>query len=153
MVYNDEILKEETMCYPERSMHWFVFQALTFVQMCSVFHCLVSPIILAFLCEKVQTFLVYLSSPCVNEFWNCMTIPCVCVCMCMCSVARLCPTLWGPMDYRLPGSSVHGILQTRILEWVDYPSSRGSSQPRNWTGVSCVAGRFFSSWATREALV
>ena len=39
----------------------------------------------------------------------------------------------------------------RILDWVAYPFSRGSSQPRNWTGVSCIAGRFFTSWATREA--
>ena len=44
-----------------------------------------------------------------------------------------------------------GILQARILEWVAMPSSRGSSQPRNWTRVSCIAGRFFTSWATREA--
>ena len=41
----------------------------------------------------------------------------------------------------------------RILEWVTYPFSRGSSQPRNWTGISCIAGRFFTSWATREALL
>jgi len=39
----------------------------------------------------------------------------------------------------------------RILEWVAYPFSRGSSQPRNWTGISCIAGGFFTSWATREA--
>ena len=97
MVYNDEILKEETMGYPERSMHWFVFQALIFVQMCSVFHCLVTPIILAFLCEKVHTFLVYLSSPHVNEFSNCMTVPCVCVCVCVCVCAQLlgCVRLFG----------------------------------------------------------
>ena len=41
----------------------------------------------------------------------------------------------------------------RILEWVAYPFSRGSYQPRNWTGVSCIAGRFFTSWATREAFL
>ena len=51
-----------------------------------------------------------------------------------------------------PGSSVHGILQTRILEWVAMPSSRGSSQPRDWTQVSHIAGRFFTVWATQEAL-
>ena len=39
----------------------------------------------------------------------------------------------------------------RILEWAAYPFSRGSSWPRNWTGVSCIAGRFFTNWATREA--
>ena len=50
-----------------------------------------------------------------------------------------------------PPWTVHGILQTRILEWVAFPFSRGSSQPRDWTQVSCIAGRFFTSWATREA--
>ena len=54
------------------------------------------------------------------------------------------------MDYSLQGSSVHGILQARILEWVAIPFSRGSSWPRNWTQVSCVAGRFFTDWATLE---
>ena len=56
-----------------------------------------------------------------------------------------------PMDCSLPGSSVHGILQARILEWVSISFSRGSSQPRNWTWVSCIAGRFFTDWAMRKA--
>ena len=59
-------------------------------------------------------------------------------------------TFCDPRDYRPPGSSVHGILQARILEWVAMPSSRGSSQPRNQTGVSCNAGGFFTTWATME---
>ena len=52
---------------------------------------------------------------------------------------------WDPMDYILPGSSVHGILQAKILEWVAMRSSRGSSQPRDQTQVSHIAGRFFTS--------
>ena len=56
---------------------------------------------------------------------------------------QLCPTLWNPMDYR-----VHGILQALILEWVAYPFSSRSSWPRNQTGVSCIAGGFFTSWST-----
>ena len=59
----------------------------------------------------------------------------------------LCPALCGPMDY-----TVHGTLQARILEWVAFPFSRGSSQARDWTQVSCIAGIQFTSWATREAL-
>ena len=55
-------------------------------------------------------------------------------------VAQLCTTLCDPMDY-----TVHGILQTRILEWVAFPFSRGSSQPRDRTQVSCIAGGFFTS--------
>ena len=55
------------------------------------------------------------------------------------------------MDYSLPGSSAMGILQARILEWVVFPSSRESSQPRDWIQVSHVAGGFFTVWATREA--
>ena len=54
-------------------------------------------------------------------------------------------TLLDPMDYSLPGSSVHGILQARILEWVAIPISRRSSPPRDWTLVFCIAGRFFTS--------
>ena len=60
-------------------------------------------------------------------------------------------TLCHPMDSSTSGSSVHGILQVRILEWVAIPFSRGSSQPRNWTGVSYIAGGYFPAWATREA--
>ena len=54
------------------------------------------------------------------------------------------------MDCSWPGSSVHGILQTRLLEWVAFPFSWGSSQPRNQIQVSHVVGRFFTIWATRE---
>ena len=56
------------------------------------------------------------------------------------------------MDCGPPESSVHGILQTAILEWVAIPFSRASSQPRDRTQVSCVAGIFFAIWATRKAL-
>ena len=54
------------------------------------------------------------------------------------------------MDCSLPGSSVHGIFQARVLEWVAVSFCRGSSQPRDWTQVSCIAGRHFTIWATRE---
>ena len=50
----------------------------------------------------------------------------------------------NPMDYNPPGSSVHGILQARILEWVAVPFSRGSSRPRDQTQLSCIAGRLFT---------
>ena len=60
-------------------------------------------------------------------------------------VAQLCSTLCDPMDW------VHGILQARIMEWVALPFSMGSSQPRGRTQVSCIVGRFFTSWAIREA--
>ena len=53
--------------------------------------------------------------------------------------AQLCLILCDPMDCSLLGSSVHGISQARILEWVAIPFSRGSSQPRDWTQVSCIA--------------
>ena len=58
---------------------------------------------------------------------------------CVCSVTQSCPALCDPMDCSPPGSSVHGTFQARILEWVASPSSRGSSQPRDWTHVSCVS--------------
>ena len=67
-------------------------------------------------------------------------------------VTQLCPTLCDPMDCSLLGSSLHGILQARVLEWVAISFSRGSSRPRDWTWVSWIAGRHFNLWATREAL-
>ena len=115
-----------------------------------------------------------------------------------CFIAQLCLTFCDPVDWSLLGSSVHGILQAKVLEWaaipsskgssqprdrtrisgiepkspslqsdsllsepkgkpkntgvVAYPFSRGSSQPSNQTGASCIAARFFTSWAMREAL-
>ena len=66
-------------------------------------------------------------------------------------VAQSCPTLYDPMDCSLPGSSVHGILQARILEWVAIHFSWRSSQPKDRNWVSCISGRFFTIWATREA--
>jgi len=60
-------------------------------------------------------------------------------------IAKLCLTLYDPRDCSPPGSSVHGISQARILEWVAISFSRASSQPRDWTRVSCSAGRFFTA--------
>ena len=62
-------------------------------------------------------------------------------------VTQLCLTLRNPMEY-----TINGILQARILEWVAFPFSRGSSQPKDRTQVPCIAGRFFTVWATREAI-
>ena len=92
------------------------------------------------------------------------TKPCCC-----CAVAKWCPTLCNPvkvkvlvaqscpafgnlMDYNPPGSSVHRILQVRILEWVAISICKGSSQPRDQTRVSCLTGVFFNIWATRETM-
>ena len=61
-------------------------------------------------------------------------------------VGQTCPIPCDPMGY-----TVHGILQSKILEWVAFPFSRGSSQPRDRTQVSHIGGRFFTSWATRES--
>ena len=78
----------------------------------------------------------------------------------ICSTEEYCAVLshsvgsWlcNPMNCSLPGSSsVMGILQARILKWVAMPAFRGSSWPRDWTQVCCIAGGFFTVWATREA--
>ena len=73
----------------------------------------------------------------------------VCVCLCQSlSCVRLC----NPMDCSPSDSSVLGILQARVLEWVAISFSSPSSQSRDQTQVSCIAGRFFPAWATREAI-
>ena len=64
-------------------------------------------------------------------------------------VVQSCPTLCNPMDH----TTVHGILQAKILEWVAFPFSRGSSQLRDRTQVSHIVGRHFTVWATREVLL
>ena len=67
-------------------------------------------------------------------------------------VAQSCPTLCSPMDCSLPGSSVHGIFQAIVLEWIAISFSRVSSQPKDRTQVSCIVDRHFTIWATREVL-
>ena len=93
-----------------------------------------------------------------NEFGRCCTLlnlegVCVCVCVCVCMLVTQSYTiLCDPMDCSSPGSSVHGILQARTLEWVAIPFSGGSSQPKNQTRVSHIACRFFTIWVTTEDL-
>ena len=65
-------------------------------------------------------------------------------------VLQLCPTLWDPMDCSPPGSSVHGIFQTRVLEWGAISFSRGSSWLRDWTQVSRTAGQLSTVWDTES---
>ena len=68
-------------------------------------------------------------------------------------VAESRPTLCDPMDCSPPGSSIHGISQARILEWVAISFSRGSSWPRDWTPISCISRQILYYWGTREAPV
>ena len=89
------------------------------------------------------------------KFRNIMWFPlvsnmCVYVAV-LCFITQSCPTLCDPIDCSSPEASVHGILQARTLEWVAIPFSRESSQPRGQTQISCIAGGFFTIWATREA--
>ena len=72
-------------------------------------------------------------------------------CAVLCLVIQSCLTLCDPMDCSPLGTSVYGVTSGKNTEWVAMPFSRGSSQPRDWTQVSCTAGRFFAIRATREA--
>ena len=80
-----------------------------------------------------------------------LSIVCALLLLISCSVAS--HSFLDPVDCSPPGSSVHGMSQARILEWVAIPFSRGSSWPRDQTHFSWIAGRFFTVWATREASV
>ena len=83
----------------------------------------------------------------------CHTIGPCCLSFYTCLVTQSCPTLCNPMDCIPSGPSVYGIFQARILEWVAISFSRGSSGPRDRIHVSCIAGRFFTRSAIREALI
>ena len=79
---------------------------------------------------------------------------CVCVRACVCSIPQSCLILRNPVDCSPPGSSVHGIFQTRILEWVSISCSRGSSWPKDQTSVSwvsCMAGGFFTTMPSEKS--
>ena len=65
-------------------------------------------------------------------------------------VTKSCLNFCDPMKYSPPGSSLHGISQAKILEWIAISISRVSSPPRNWTWVFCIAGRLFTNWVTWE---
>ena len=84
--------------------------------------------------------------------WTELKIPWGDVLLCV-LVAQSCLTLCNPTDYSLPGFSVHGILQARILEWIAIPFSRGTSQLRDRTLVSCITDRFFTIWATGKSQI
>ena len=89
-----------------------------------------------------------------NVCWTfrCLLCVCVCVvCVCVCVLNQSCPTLCNPMDCSPPGSSVHGDSQGKNTRVGCPTSSRQSSEPRDQTQVSRIAGGFFTSWATREA--
>ena len=86
------------------------------------------------------------------KLYICNRIVCVCVCARVCVwLVQSCTPLCDPMDWSSPGSSVCGILQAKILEWVAISFSKGSFWPRDRTWVSHIAGRFFTVWTTREA--
>ena len=87
-----------------------------------------------------------------NKIWNIHIIKeCVCVCVCMCTQSLSCAQPFEtPWTAARQAPLPMGILQARILEWVAMPSSRGSSQPWDKTQVSCIVGRLFIVWATRE---
>ena len=74
-------------------------------------------------------------------------------CFLMSEVSQSCLTLCDSMDYSLPGFSIHGIFQARILEWVAISFSRRTSRPRDWTHISHTVGRRFTIWATGEVLL
>ena len=90
-----------------------------------------------------------------NQFFFLLSLNCLCSLYIMSwlawEVTQSCLILCDPIDCNLPGSSIHGIFQARVMEWVAISFCRGSSQLRDQTWVSCIAGRHFTIWATRKA--
>ena len=95
----------------------------------------------SFMCT-VQWFRIFCRSYSITGYYKMLGI----ISYFFLKVTQPCLTLCDPMDY-----TIHGILQARILEWVAFPFSRGSSQARDQTQVSHITGRFFTSWAIKEA--
>ena len=87
------------------------------------------------------------AQPVDTDSWRLLKCVCVCVCrrMRVCAHSVMSNSLWPPWTAAHQGSFVHGILQVRALEWVAIPLSRGSLQPRDWTHVSCIEGRSFTT--------
>ena len=109
--------------------------------------------------RKITT---YISMECPAALWSCYLLAGDLLFMfllCECSVTKWCLTIWDSIYYSPPGSSVHGISQARIPEWVSLPSPEDlpnpgqESWPRDQTQVSCISGIFFTIWATREAQI
>ena len=121
------------------------------LQVCSV---------LIYLMKPTLTTVFITAMPCSSAFLLCLPLPSILLSIyiylwidvhihnsfcCCCSGGKSCPTLCNPVDCSPPGSSVYGISQARILEWVAMPFSRGFSWPRDQTRVSCLPGRFFTT--------
>ena len=99
---------------------------------------IIKPSLFRMACKAFKIFIVFFSTS--SLLMLCLTTP-------------SCPTLCDPIDSTVPpGSTVHGILQA-ILDWASMLSSKGSFQPRDWTQVSCIAGGFFTVWATKEVQI
>ena len=107
--------------------------------------------LLPILCWKPRKIVLCFLAPSGDELHIVLYL-CVCVCVCVrarvCvhSTTQSCPTLCCPMDCSLPGSSVHGIFQARILENVAIFPSKGSSQPKDWTCISCIGRQILYHW-------
>ena len=122
-------------CY---KWHYFIFYGWV------ILHCIYAPhFVYPFICQWTFGSLPCLGycKQCCYEYWRSESES---------EVTQSCPTLRDPMDCCPPGSSIHGIFQARVLEWVAISFSRRSSQPRDWTQVSRIVGRHFTVWATRE---
>ena len=123
-----------SLCYTATSHQLSSSHAIVYISWCHFLH--LSPSLPPPLGHKSILY-ICVSIPSLQVKWS--------------EVAQSCPTLCDPVDCSPPGSSIHGILQARILEWVAISFSRGSSWPRDQTQVSCIAGKRFNLWATREA--
>ena len=118
------------VCYKNR-LNWATF-LLYFPSFCDLVLCL----FFFFFLTVVATMTWQQQKLIFTENLLCIFLHCMC--------AQWCPTLCDPMDWGPPGSSIHGIFQARVLEWVGISCSRGSSRPKNWTHVYCIscAGRW-----------
>ena len=143
---------EDSLCFKSSICCWRSWRWVRHCSRCQECKLLLRLYYRPFTNESVSLYLPPLQTPHppVSQSASCLSpiLP-----LNVCSVTQLCPTLCDLMDCSLPGSSVHGILQTRTLEWIAISSSRGSSRPRDQacvSGISCIGRQVFYHCATCE---
>ena len=151
-LYQDQLGLNVRNMYIKKKFYWSIVD----LKYCVRFCCAAKWI--SYMYINIHSFKNYFPTKVITEYWDevpvlySRSLLIICIILYMRTLcAQSCPTLYDPMDCSPPDPSIHEIFPARILQWVAMPRSRGSSQPRDRTHVSCMAGRFFTDEPPGEA--